>query len=81
MIRKTKVKKSLSALKIGQSVENPELWKKVQSIANIMATVIGLTGTTLSEGAVNNISLGITIVLVGGYNIYLTLATSNKVGL
>lgn len=74
-------KKFLSVLEVGKSVDNPELWKNIQSLANIIVIFMGAVDSTLSESQTNNIGLTSAIVLTGAYNIYLTLATSKKVGI
>lgn len=75
--------KIFTALQVGKSLNNPELWKDIQSLINLVSGCIPLISIVFpsvrSWLTVENITaLGSSIAAM---NIYFTNATSNKVGI
>jgi hypothetical protein len=73
-----------NALKAGESLKEPAMWKNVQSLMNvfvvIIATVIKFVDIPVDDSQVNAIAYGLATLAVM-VNVYLTHATSTKVGL
>jgi len=73
----------LEVLKVGQSLEDPANWKRVQVYASAVLFVAGMIAQfaplPLTEGQLNAISYacGVVLYLV---NTYLTFATTKKIG-
>lgn len=72
----------ITVLKVGNSIQNPELWKKLQNLINLifgMAGVIAFMFPSVTQYLTPenliSITTGITAI-----NAYLTTATSTKVG-
>lgn len=80
--------KLFDALKAGQELSNPAVWKNRQTAANLLVVVLsGLSylaskiwGVTIPDEVVANFAEFIAFLL-GLINIYFTYATSKKVGL
>jgi len=72
------------ALKAGEELENPAVWKNQQSLMNTFMIILGsvpiFIDIDVSEAQLNAISYGFA-VFAGVCNLYITNATSRKVGL
>lgn len=70
-----------SALKAGNELSNAEAWKDIQVITNAI-TVIGVSVSSASGLDIpDTLSKAVGAVLWGAFNIYLTYATSKRVGM
>ncbi len=79
-----KIQLLYNAIQAGKSLQNPEIWKKRQALWTAFATILSLipafTDLPLTQDQIDIISTFLAGA-VGVFNIYLTFATSEKVGL
>ena len=75
--------KIFTALKKGEMLKDPATWKNAQSLVNLGAALIPIAammypplGAAVESGFADK-----AIIALGGFNAYLTTATSAKVGL
>lgn len=75
--------KLFSHLKAGSSIENPEFWKKVQlyvtiagSFVPVLAVFVPVFQTIIDKDVIAH-----TLSAVAAVNVYLTMATTTKIGL
>lgn len=73
-----------NAVKAGESLQNPVVWKKVQLLTPIflviIATLVKFTcGDCVSEPDQSTIALGLATLAVS-VNMYFTVATTTKLG-
>jgi hypothetical protein len=73
----------IDVLKYGQMVRNPAFWKKMQyrvtlltSLIPFIATIYPPSATVLTPELLGNL-----YTALGGFNIYFTVATTEKIGL
>lgn len=73
-----------NAIQAGESLKNPETWKKRQvlftAISTLLCLVPAFTKFELSQENIDTITYAI-VGLTGCWNMYLTYATSTKVGI
>jgi VIT1/CCC1 family predicted Fe2+/Mn2+ transporter len=74
--------KILSALKAGQSLDNPGLWKKAQNWINLITAILSaITAFMPSLSAIATPEvIKLVVSIVGAINVYLTTATTEKIG-
>lgn len=72
----------LNALKKGESLQNPELWKKVQMVIAVAAGFLPLVIVFFPslQWLLDKDVAGKLIAGIGGLMSYLTVATSEKIG-
>ena len=74
----------IGALKAGESLQNPETWKNRQLLLNvfvaIMSSLLVFSPVPLDDNQVELIAYLIT-TFISMINMYLTAATSKKIGL
>jgi len=72
------------AIQAGESLKDPAAWKNKQQLMNALTIILGVVPTfidiDLAEADINAISYGVATG-VAVVNLYLTAATSTKVGL
>jgi hypothetical protein len=73
----------LNAIKAGQEIANPGGWKVVQNWMNLGVAAIGVAsgfipilGTILTPDVIDALA-----ALIGSANVYLTTATTTKIGI
>lgn len=71
------------SLKVGESLENPAFWKKVQLYITIIGTAlpVGALAFPALQAAIDKDVLSQTLAAVAAVNVYLTAATTDKIGL
>lgn len=79
-----KIFAAATALKAGEELKNPAVWKNRQSLMNIFLVILGVVPVfidiNITDAELNSIAFGL-VTLVGVINTYITNATSKKVGL
>lgn len=79
-----KIQLLYNAIQAGQSLKNPEIWKKRQALWTAFVTILSVipafTNLPLSQENIDTIS-SFLAGAVGIWNIYLTFATTTKIGL
>jgi len=74
-----------NALRAGESLKDPARWKNVQNSMNALVIIIGVgaqfAGFPIDESQTNAIAYGIATILALVSNVYLTTATTDKIGL
>jgi len=77
------IQKIIDPLKIGRSLKNPSFWKKVQSICNVLSAVVPvllLIIPWMPKWITVDFFISLSAAL-GAISLYLTNATSTKVGI
>lgn len=73
-----------TVLRSGASLTDPAIWKQNQNLVNVLITLLGAVALFLpvevSSDQIMSIAGGIAAV-AGVFNVYLTTATSEKIGL
>jgi len=73
-----------NAVKAGESLKNPASWKNIQTLMNAFLVILGtipvFVDIEISDAQLNAIAYGLA-TLAGVVNVYITNATSDKVGL
>ena len=72
------------AIQAGESLKDPSAWKNKQQVMNALTIILGVVPTfvdiDLAEADINAIAYGLATVSAV-VNLYLTAATSDKIGL
>lgn len=71
-----------NALKLGQSLQSPELWKEWQNVVNVFGGALPVLAIFYppAQHLIDADFAGKFYALLGIINVYLTTATSDKVG-
>jgi hypothetical protein len=77
---------ALSALKAGQALSNPTAWKKVQILAPYLGSLATTANGLICDGCIaqpdlDTIVLGVSTLAASVVNHYLTVATTDKLGI
>ncbi|MFI3218369.1 MAG: hypothetical protein QX189_04540 [Methylococcales bacterium] len=73
----------LRVLKVGKSVENPVLWKKIQLYITVLGTALPLLALCFPflQVLIDKDILAKTLTAIAMVNVTLTVATTDKIGL
>jgi hypothetical protein len=79
-----KIQLLYNAIQAGQNLKNPEIWKKRQALWTAFVTILSVipafTDLPLSQEHIDTISTFLAGA-IGIWNIYLTFATTDKIGI
>lgn len=70
-------------LRMGQVVENPAFWKRVQLYVTIIGTLLPTLAAIFPvfQMVIDKAVIAETLTAIATVNVYLTLATTDKIGL
>jgi hypothetical protein len=75
--------KLLAVLKTGNAVENPEFWKKVQLYVTVAGSFVPILAVFVPffQVIIDKDVIAHTLSAVAAVNVYLTMATTTKIGI
>lgn len=82
-----KIKALYLVLQAGESLKNPEVWKQRQALYTLLVPILGAIPQfvelpiPIPQESIRDISMGAATIFTVIWNLYLTYATSKKVGL